>query len=143
MPIDWRLLAAAAAGVIVVSLVVVIKERLARLRSERRAVTLEAELKALKSRPEKHEFRVERFELLWFPTVTASPQDQTISSVAPGVPHCKPCLMPLALERGQWRCRQCAALHPESLGDVQVTDSITSQALQWFQQRHPGYRVAR
>jgi len=141
MPIDWRLAAAGAAALVAAA--GYIKERLARGAAESRAATLDGELKALRSRPEKHEFRVERFELLWFPTVTVSPREKTIQAVAPGVPHCKACLLPLALEKDQWRCRQCSALHPESLGDVQVTDSISSQALQWFQQRHPGYRVAK
>lgn len=141
MPIDWRLIAAGAAAVLAAA--AYIKERLARVAARRRADTLEGELKALKSRPEKHEFRLERFELLWFPTVTASPQDKLIQSVAPGVPHCKACLLPLSLEKNEWRCRQCSAIFPESLGDVQVTDSISNQALQWFQQRHPGYRLAK
>lgn len=143
LPLDWRIPAAAVGAVLVLAAIAYLKERLARSKAEARAATLEGELKALRSRPEKHEFRVERFELVWFPTITASAQDQVISAVAPGVPHCRACMLPLVLEHQQWRCRQCAAQHPESLGDVQVTDAITNQALQWFQQRHPGYRVAR
>lgn len=119
------------------------KERMAKCRAEENFESIRAELQALRSRPRNHEFRVERFELLWFPNVSVSDQERVILGVSAGVPHCRPCLLPLSLDRGQWACRQCAARHPESLGDLMVIDSISKQALAWFQERHPGYRIAK
>ena len=117
--------------------------RAAKSSAEARLAQAEAELKALKSRSEKQEYRLERFDLVWFPTVSFSPSEKTVLNAAPGLPHCRKCLLPLSQDRGEWACRQCAARFPDSLADLAVTDQITKQALQWFLERHPGYRVPR
>ena len=112
-----------------------------RRKAEAALATAQAELQALRSKPSQQEFRMERFELIWYPVITYSASDQAILSAAPGVPHCRACILPLVLERGEWLCRQCASKHPESLADMLVTDSIVAQALKYFQERHPGYRI--
>ena len=114
-----------------------------RRRAERALEVARSELKALRSKAEIQEYRLERYDLVWYPAITYSPPDLAILSAAPGVPHCRACIVPLVLERGEWLCRQCAAKHPESLADLTVTDSIVNQALKWFQERHPGYRIPR
>ena len=101
------------------------------------------ELQALRSRPGKQEFRLDRYELLWFPVVTFSEQDKTILSAAPGVPHCRSCLIPLALNHESWDCRQCGKRNAASLADTAVTDSIVNEALRYFSERHPGYSIPR
>ena len=81
--------AGAAGTAFLVALGLYIKERLARAAAQRRLLTVKDELDSLKSRPDKHEYRLERYELLWYPTVTVSPQEKTILSAAPGLPHCR------------------------------------------------------
>lgn len=123
------------------ALLLYIKERVGRHQAQERLDALKLELKSVLSRAEKHEYRIERFELLWFPTVTASAQTKEILAVAPGMPHCKACAIPLGFDRDLWTCRQCGAQHPTTLADLMVTDTIGKQALKFFQERHPGYRI--
>lgn len=111
-------------------------------KARRRAEALEDEVRRMRSKPEKHELRLDRFDLVWFPTVTVSPGTMEITGVAPGVPHCRACVSPLSLGRGEWSCSLCNAKFPESLADLMVSDSITQEALKYFQQRHKGYRLA-
>ena len=133
-------------GLLVVVLIVLvlcfIKERIARCQAQDNYESARGELQALRGRPEIHEFRLERFDLVWFPEISISSHDRMILGVTPGVPHCRGCLIPLSLQSGNWTCRQCSGKYPESLADLSVLDSISKQALTWFQQRHPGFRTA-
>lgn len=140
---DASLAAVAAGAFALVAFALYIREASARKRAEARLAPIEAELQALKNRSEKHEFRIERFDLVWYPVVTVDPNAKTIQSAAPGVPHCKACILPLVLEKDAWACRQCGTKHAASLADLAVTDQIVRTALQYFQERHPGYRVAK
>lgn len=135
------LLAALALAVLAL-LAAYLRERRGALRLRSKWAALDEELRALKSRPERQEFRIERFDLLWYPAVTFSPGSQEIVAVSPGVPHCRACVAPLALNSGQWACAQCGARHPESLGDLMVIDSVTQQALKHFEERHKGFRLS-
>ncbi|MDD5629043.1 MAG: hypothetical protein PHU21_08260 [Elusimicrobia bacterium] len=110
--------------------------------AERRAAGLQAQLDELAARPLVWEGRVELFDLLWFPEVTASPKTHRVSSVKAGLPHCRECAAPLSLVGGEWACAGCQARRPESVADVAVTDMIAKEALRQFLQRHPDYRAA-
>ncbi len=101
----------------------------------------EKALRELKEQPERAEFRVERFELLWFPVVTASIQTMEITGVNPGLPHCAKDAVPLGLDKNEWVCARCGSRHPESLADTMVLDTISDLAIKYFQERRPGYRV--
>lgn len=102
----------------------------------------EKALRELRERPETAEFRIERFDLLWFPVVTASVQEMMITAVNPGVPHCGKCAVPLGIDGKEWACARCGARHPETLSDTMVLDTISQLAVKYFQERRPGYRVA-
>jgi hypothetical protein len=110
-------------------------------RAEAKLAKAEKLLKEMRERPETAEFRIERFELLWFPVVTASVQTMEITNVVVGVPHCGKCAVPLGLEKGEWVCARCGARHPETLADTMVLDTVAQQAIKYFQERRPGYRV--
>ena len=99
-----------------------------------------------KTEPIKREFRIERHEVLWYPTVTASLQTKEILSVAPGVPHCQKCIVPLKTSEGslqEWVCLGCGARYPESILDSMVINGVTQQALGYFQERHAGFNVVK
>ena len=87
---------------------------------------------------------MERFEVLWFPTVTALPVVKEIQQVAAGLPHCKTCVEPLSLSGGQneWACRRCGARFPATLADLFVTDTLAKDALKFFQERHADYKYS-
>ena len=105
---------------------------------------LERELNSLKTAPKKIEYRIERYELLWFPVVTASPQSQEVLSVVCGLPHCRSCLRPLTVSRetGDWLCAECQQRYPASLSDTMVTDGIEKDAVKYFLDRNKSYRIA-
>lgn len=110
----------------------------------RQVKSLEADLERTRSEPVKWEYRLERYELLWYPVVTAAPDSKKIISIAPGIPHCMKCIVPLATHGAlaEWECSQCGAKHPESIVDAVVTDGIVNQALGYFKERHQGYDLA-
>src|SRR5436309_2777310 len=78
---------------------------------------LEGELRALKKAPEKIEYRIERYELLWFPLVAASREAREVLTVVCGLPHCKTCVRPLSVSRetADWVCAECRRRYPSSL----------------------------
>ncbi|MFH1723098.1 MAG: hypothetical protein ABII00_00600 [Elusimicrobiota bacterium] len=106
-----------------------------------RAAALEAELAALRAKPVEREFRIERYDVLWFPVVTSSPAEKKVLGVKSGLPHCKKCALPLKAATGSeaWSCSACGAQSPASVTDLYVSDSIAKLALQYFQQRHSDY----
>lgn len=117
-------------------------ERVRASRLAGRAAALQAEVDALKSAPLKQEFRMDRFEVLWFPTVTASEAGKVVTQVVPGLPHCKSCVASLTLAADHsFSCGRCGAKFAASLADVFVTDSVSKDAVKFFQERHPGFRV--
>lgn len=111
-------------------------------RVQQQKQALEKQLRELKEQPERAEFRIERFDLIWYPTVTASIQTMEVTNVAVGVPHCGKCAVPLGLDKNEWVCARCNARHPESIADSMVTDTVSKQAIQYFKERRPGYKVA-
>lgn len=110
--------------------------------AERRAEGLAAELKDLKEKPERWEGRIDRYEVLWFPSLTADPKRREVVAIAPGVPHCRSCVQPMAIQKGDWVCAGCGQRKPESIADVTILDGIGREALQHYMQRHPGWRGA-
>jgi len=106
-----------------------------------RAEALQARLAELEGGPEVWEGRIEHFDVLWFPTVTADRRTRKVVSVKAGVPHCPKCAAPLVLARGEWACADCGVRRPESLADLMVVDSLAKQALAQFLQRRRDYRA--
>ena len=133
-----RALAAAVLGLLLALLLQT--WRASRLRS--RLAGLAAELKGLREGPQKAESRIDRYDLLWFPTVAYLPAAKEIAAVSPGLPHCRACVVPLSLSAGQWTCPQCGAKHPESVADLAVLDGISKEAVRLFLERNKGYRLA-
>lgn len=106
-----------------------------------RADALQGQLDAAAAAPEVWEGRIEHFDVLWFPVVTASRQTRKVVSVKAGVPHCPKCAAALTLARGEWACADCDTRRPESLADLMVVDAIAKQALEQFLQRRRDYRA--
>jgi hypothetical protein len=125
---------AAGAAVAVGLLALFIRERLGRSLLQKQLAQAQRERDALREKASKREYRMERFEALWFPTVTLGPDGGAVSAAA-GLPHCKACAVPLKLGAGEWACPGCGRKLPESLADTQVTDSVAKQALEWHRQR--------
>lgn len=113
-----------------------IAEAAAKLQEARKA------LSELKAAPRRHEVRLERFELLWYPTLIAYEAAQEVVGVAAGLPHCRACVKPLAAKGGGWSCPGCAKEYPDSLADVQVTDAVANEAVKLFLERRPGWKVS-
>ncbi|MBI4377251.1 MAG: hypothetical protein HY549_12475 [Elusimicrobia bacterium] len=120
------------------------------LRRERRAVAdlvqrsqeMEKELIAIRAAAQTREFRIERFDLIWYPTVTYLPHSKRIVSIVPGAPHCRSCFAALSLKGEFWSCPSCGRQSPGSLGDLMVMDAITKETLKHFQERMRGYDLA-
>jgi len=74
-----------------------------------RAEALQARLGELEGAPEVWEGRIEHFDVLWFPVVTADRRTRKVVSVKAGVPHCPKCAVPLTLVRDEWACADCGA----------------------------------
>lgn len=110
--------------------------------AKKRASDLEKKLSELENAPEKWETRIDRYELLWFPAVVADRKQRAVTSVAPGIPHCRSCIEPLSLNKGEWVCAKCGHRSPESIADLMITDQIGKEAVKQFLQRHPGYQTA-
>jgi hypothetical protein len=90
------------------------------------------------------ETRIERVDVLWFPTVTFSPSAKRVLKTAPGVPHCKNCARALSLSKDGnkgWVCPACSQSFPETLADVSILDMISKQAVKHFLERHPGFQT--
>lgn len=113
------------------------------LAARRRAVALEDELERLRTAPRSNEYRVERFDLAWFPTVVYREGEKLVAQVSPGVPYCKGCSKPLAARPGGgWRCGGCGDQRSDSVADTCATDSVVREGLASFLQRHPEYRLS-
>lgn len=108
-----------------------------------RELKLRDELKTLLAAPKTNEYRVERFGLAWFPTVTFHEGKKLITKAAPGVPYCKPCAKVLAqAPGGGWACAGCGDRRADSVADAIATDSVVREALATFLMRHSDYRLA-
>lgn len=111
----------------------------AKARAARLART-EAELAELKTAPRDQEYRMERYDVLWFPVVTYKPLEKALTAVQAGSPHCPKCVKPLKAGPGEnWQCPGCGIQRPSSVVDVVVTDQIAGQAALWFLERHPDH----
>lgn len=108
-----------------------------RRRAIARAFAAERELGELKAAPGIHEYRIESFKVLWYPTVSYDRKTKEILSVKIGVPHCMECGVPLAAGRGEFSCGKCGFKAPESVVAVSIMDQITDKAKRYFQHRHP------
>ncbi len=120
-------------------------ERTSASRLRRRLLEVEEEavrLRAAGKAPEVREYRVERFDVLWFAQVTFRSAAREVTSVAPGVPHCKACVEPLTSAGGRsaWTCARCGASFAESIVDLSSMDIVAGEALKWFLERFKGYR---
>lgn len=109
--------------------------------AERRAESLAAELRDIKERPDRWEARIERHDLLWFPVLTADPGRREVTEVAPGVPHCKSCVRPMAIEKTEWVCGQCGQRRPETVADLVIIDGVGRDAVKQYLERHPEWRA--
>lgn len=118
-----------------VFLVLFAVERVRRLSARKSVARLEAELKEARKAGRTSQYRLERFDLLWFPTVVATEDNARVESVAPGLPHCKACVLPLRSRGDQWVCPQCESKHPDSLADLMATESIRKEAVKLFEER--------
>lgn len=121
-------------------------ERTSAGRLRRRLLDSEEEMIRLRTAgkgPETREYRIERFDVLWFPTVTFRSAAREADSCAAGVPHCKACVEPLTSSGGRsaWGCPKCAAQFPESLVDLATTDMVAGEAMKWFLERNKGFRA--
>lgn len=109
----------------------------------KRLVEAEGKLQASVNGNRENEYRVERYDVLWFPTVVSSPSKKQILQVKPGVPHCLTCVAPLSMKGAQWACAKCGKSFESSLADVMVADSVNAQAVKYFLERNKGYSEAR
>ncbi len=120
----------------------------AHARARRRVAELEAELAAVKAADRSNEYRVDRFDLFWYPSVIYREAEKLLVRASPGVPFCRACVKALASQASQasqgagWKCPGCGALSPESIADTAATDSIMREAVRFFLARRPEYRVA-
>lgn len=114
----------------------------ARSRASQKIEALERELEALRQAERSNEYRVERFDLAWFPFVCYREGEKLVTRAGPGVPHCKACVKPLASQDGAWRCAGCGDRRPDSVADTVATDSVTVEAVRFFLQRHPDFVLA-
>lgn len=104
------------------------------------AAFLEGELEKLRSLPLEREFRVELFDCVWYPKVTADLKAKKVLKAAPGLPHCGQDKAPLRHnEQGEgWKCVKCGKPYPE-FADASVRDSVVHAAVAWFRERHPDF----
>ncbi len=114
-------------------------------RLRRRLLEVEEEvvrLRAAGKAPEVREYRVERFDVLWFPQVSYRSASKEVLAVGPGVPHCKACVEPLKSSggRSEWACSRCGASFAESIVDLSSMDIVAGEALKWFLERFKGFR---
>lgn len=117
-------------------LLVLYSLELARRRAGRRQIErLAAALAAAELAARRREFRLDRFELIWYPNVTVSADGSRVEGVAPGLPHCRKCLLPLKIEGEEWVCGGCHARHPGSLADQMATESIRREAVKLWEER--------
>ena len=89
------------------------------------------------------EFRLERFDVLWYPRVSYSPVSKTVAKARAGLPHCKSCVLPLSVSPsdGKWACSRCRTAYATTLADLAVVDSIEREALRYFLERNKDYQV--
>jgi hypothetical protein len=121
--------------------VLLIAETARRRKLAARVQTLEAAVALLEGGPKSAEFRVDRYDLLWYPKVEFSEKDKTFGKIAAGIPHCKKCVLPLKLDGKEWVCSGCSQRRPESVADIMVMDSITKEATAFFLERHKDFRA--
>lgn len=90
---------------------------------------------------ESWETRIERLDVLWYPSIQFSSSSKKVLKTVPGVPHCKECVVPLVLKEGTgWSCPMCGNHFSESLVDVSILDVVGKQALKYFLERHKDFR---
>ena len=102
-----------------------------------RARAAEDELLRIKNRPRTHEFRVERPDAVWYPSVLSEKATGTILEVKTGVPHCRGCGLPLASGGGGFSCGKCSSSYPAALASEKELAEIGGLARRWFEARHP------
>ena len=109
-----------------------------RLHSVRgRAELAEKELAKIKAEPSKHEFRLEQFGVLWYPTVTYEGKSFTIKEVKSGAPNCLKCGVPLSVGGSELSCGKCGFKCAESVASLAIIDQIAAKAKAFFELRHP------
>jgi len=131
--------------VLVIGLGVIVAKLRARtdepLREEIEA--LKGELRVLKGKPLEKEYRLEQFELLWFPVVTYEPAEKRILKVAAGLPYCPACTAIMkAVDGKEWKCSRCDRRCPASVTDLTVMDTLENKVREYFIARHSEYAPA-
>ena len=114
----------------------------ARSKALRRAEAAEQSAESLRAAERPNEYRVDRFDLIWFPVVSYLEAEKLVTRASPGVPYCKACVKPLASQGGAWRCPGCSDQRPDSVVDTAATDSVMREAVRFFLQRHPDFRLS-
>jgi hypothetical protein len=136
--IPWVLLSLA--GLLILVLAVALRRGKAALgAAQAKAAELEAQLAAQRSAPLEREYRIELFDLAWFPLVKVDPIKNSVLEVQAGLPHCRACVTPLKPAQGssEWACPKCGARRPSTVADLAVIDDVKKSALALFRQRHP------
>jgi len=107
--------------------------------ARKQADALAAELAAIRGAPVEKEYRIEQFDVLWFPKVVFEPGSGEEARAAAGLPHCVKCVQPLKAGAGggAWACPACGGSHPASVTDLTVTGTIEKTALRYFCERPP------
>ncbi|PCI35996.1 MAG: hypothetical protein COB53_10435 [Elusimicrobia bacterium] len=109
-----------------------------RLRAVRdRANAAEQELTKIHAAPAAHEFRIEQFGVLWYPTVHYKKKFFEIIDLKVGAPNCLTCGLPLSIGSTELSCAKCGFKCAESVASVAVLDQIAEKAKSFFQTRHP------
>ncbi|MEE8425435.1 MAG: hypothetical protein V3S11_06380 [Elusimicrobiota bacterium] len=105
---------------------------------------LQDEMTALKSAPKRHEYRLEQYDILWYPVLTLNEAQKKILKATAGFPYCKDCGERIKEMDGgvQWGCPKCDFRCAASVTDVVVMDSVNAKVVKFYQQRHPGFELA-
>jgi len=100
----------------------------------RHAAGLETELKSYRSKPITREFRMLKYDVLWFPVLTIDPKNSShILNTKVGLPYCQKCILPLkAGVDEQWICMACGFKCAGTVVDIMITDGIAKIAETYY-----------
>ncbi|MFH2202181.1 MAG: hypothetical protein ABIJ96_03620 [Elusimicrobiota bacterium] len=142
MPLGLDIIHAALGGLsLLLLLILVARRRPSDEPLKKELAGLQRTLAELRGKPLEQEFRIERYELLWYPVVTYSPPEKKVLKITVGIPHCPKCCVAMkGLDEKVWGCPQCKTTCPASVTDLSVMDSIEKLARGYFLERRPDYR---
>ena len=102
-----------------------------------RARVAEKELGEMKAVPGKHEYRIEQFDVLWYPTVVYDKKSFAIKEIKVGAPNCLNCGVPLSIGAAEFSCGKCGFKCPESVVSVSIIDQLSDKTKRFFELRYP------